>query len=188
MEVYDGDAIDSVGFIFVKPLESSTIFDVNYHTIGFEQTNVIVSTLASVEYDNSLNTPQKYELEDSEKIITKENWSTTIGFESSLQVSVTAPIPKLVKITPDFSLKVSVSSTRGAENTTEKTLKWNFPVNVPASSKVKATVTIGKADINLPYTGRILMKTTDGSELTFNVKGNYTGITYTDVHFTLDNV
>ena len=183
-----GSDIDSMGFIFVKPLESSTMVDVNYPTIGFEQAKVQISTLKSVEYDNSLNTPQKYELEVTEKVTKKEHWSITAGLEFSYQVSVKAGIPELAEVTTGYSFKVSVSGTYGMENTTERTEKWNFPVNVPANSKVKATVSIGKADINLQYTGHILIKTTDGSELKFDVNGIYIGVAYTDVKFTLAKV
>ena len=183
-----GSDIDSIGFEFVKPLVSSTMVDVKYPTIGFAQANVEISTLKSVEYENGLNIPQKFELEVTEKITTKKIWSRTAGLESALQVSVKAGVPKLVEILGKFSLTLSVSSTHGTENTTERTEKWNFPVNVPAKSKIQATVSIGKADINLPYTGNILMKTTDGSELKFAVKGNYTGVEYTDVKFTLASI
>ena len=53
IEVQEGEAIDSMGFVFVKPLESSTMADVNYPTIGFEQAKVEISTLKSVEYDKA---------------------------------------------------------------------------------------------------------------------------------------
>ena len=180
--------IDSIGFMFVKELESSTMVDVKYPMIGSAQANVEISELKSMGYDNIFDIPHKYEMEVTEKVTKKKNWSITTGLESAFQVSVNASVPTLVKVTTGYSLKVSVPGTYGMENTTEKTEKWNFPINVPASSKIKATVTIGKADIKLQYTGNILMKTTDGSELKFAVKGNYTGVAYTDVKITLAKV
>ena len=178
--------IDSLGFMFIKPLESSTMIDVKYPQLGLQQAKVQINSLKSIHYENILSTPQEYTLEISETIIKKENWSVTAGLEFSFQTTVKAGIPEVFETTTGYGLKASVSSTYGMENSTESTEIMNFPIKIPAKSRIKATVSMGRADIDLRYTARIEMRTTDGSELSFIVEGNYHGVTYTDVRFVLD--
>ena len=172
-------AIDSMGFIFIKRLRSSTMIDMNYPTIGFDEANVQMKALKSVGYNNSLEVPQSFTLEDTTTTTTKEFWSVTAGIEFSYSVSVKAGIPELAETSTGWSLKVSVSGTYGMENTETKTVKWSFPINIPSKTNANATISMGSADIDLPYTARLVLTTTDGSELIIPVKGVYTGVAFT---------
>ena len=183
-----GSDIDSMGFVYVKPLKSSQMIDVNYPTIGFEQANVQMETLKSVTYENPFDEPQSFTFSKTDKLTTKQHWQVTAGLEFSYNVSVKAGIPEVAETTAGWGLKVSVSGTYGMENTEEKTETWTFPINVPPKTSLQCTLAIGKADIDLPYTGKIVMTTTDGSVLQFDVNGTYAGITYTDVKLSLQKV
>ena len=176
-----GSDIDSMGFQFVKPLKDSRMIDVHYPTIGSEQANVNMNNLKSVNYNNPLDVEQTFSLEVTDTITKKQYWSVTAGLEFAYNVSVTAGIPEVASTTTGWGFKVSVSGTYGMENTETKEEKWTFPIKVPAKSKVHVTISMGKADIDLPYTGKIVMTTTDDSQLTFDVNGAYTGVSYTDV-------
>ena len=176
-----GDDIDNMGFIFVKPLRSSEMLDVNYPTIGSEKAKVQMTNLKSVNYDNHHNTKQTYTLEVSETLTKTENWEVTAGLEATVSTEVTAGIPEVASSTTGFSLTVSVSGSYGMSTTTTKNEKWTFPIIVPAKANAVATVSMGKANINLPYNARIVMTTTDGSTLQFRVNGIYKGVSYTKV-------
>ncbi|MFW2350392.1 jacalin-like lectin [Qipengyuania sp.] len=183
-----GSDVDSMGFVFVKPIRESVMLNMNYPTIGLETPNVRPDSIASTTYENELDEPQEYTFEASKKLTRKEAWSITAGMEFALSYKVTAGIPIVAQTETGFSFKVSVSGTYGQENTEEKTETWKFPIKVPAKTTVDATMTIGRADISLPYNAQVKVVTTDGSELVFDVNGSYDGITYTKVHVKVTDV
>ncbi|MCA1749117.1 MAG: jacalin-like lectin [Parasphingopyxis sp.] len=183
-----GSDMDSMGFVFVKLIKQSTMIEMNYPTIGNESPNVRPETLASVTYENGLDEPQEYAFEATKKLTYKESWSITAGMEFAVSYKVTAGVPIVAQAEGGFSFKVSVSGTYGQENTEEKTETWKFPVKVPPHKTVDATMSIGRADISLPYSAKVKIVTTDDAELIFAVNGNYEGITYTKVNVSVRDV
>lgn len=177
-----GSDVDSMGFVFVKPIKQSTMIDMDYPTIGSESPNVRPENLASVTYQNGLDEPQEYSFQASKKLTYKESWSITAGMEFAISYKVSAGIPEIAQAEAGYSFKVSVSGTYGQENTEEKSETWTFPVKVPPHTDVEATMSIGHADISLPYNAKVKIVTTDGAELIFAVNGTYEGITYTKVN------
>ena len=174
-----GADIDSMGFVFVKPIRESSMSEMNYPTIGLESPHVSPDELKSITYQNKTSEQQKYTLSTERTLVFKEYWSLTAGVEFVYSVTVKAGILKVVETETGFSFKVSVSGTYGQENTTSKSEKWEFPITVPANQTVEAIVAIGRADITLPYSAKVRITTTDGSKWDFNVSGVYEGITYT---------
>ena len=182
------DAIDAMGFVFLKQIVSSRMIGVQYPTINSIKLHVPINTLKSMEYINNTCTPQAYTFECSETMTTKEIWSSTLGLDRAVKVIVEAGLPKLNLCAPGvYSLAESVSSNYQMENITEKTEKWNLLVEVPANSNVTATLSMGRADFSLYYTGRFVVMTIDGVEITFHVTGVYRGVEYTKVFFKLDH-
>lgn len=174
-----GSDIDSLGFIFVKPIRESVMTNMVYPTIGLEDPNVRPEELKSITYTNGSSEQQKYTLSTEKTLVFKEAWSFTTGLEFVYSVKVKAGIPAVVEAEAGYSFKVSVSGTYGQENTETKSEKWEFPVTVPARQTIEAIVAIGRADISLPYQANVRVTTTDGSQLEFKVSGVYEGITYT---------
>ena len=174
-----GEDIDAMGFLFVKPIRRSEMINVEYPTIALADTEVKMSDLKSLQYENSSNSEQTFEFEASEEITTKESWSVTSAIEFAFHTSVKAGIPQLVQAKAEWSLKMSVQGTYEMENTKKVTEKWTFPVKVPENSKVEAKLSIGRANIDLPYEAKLQITTTDGSVLTFKVHGVYNGVQYT---------
>ncbi|KAI5093363.1 hypothetical protein C0J45_16501 [Silurus meridionalis] len=65
------------------------------------------------------------------------------------------------------------------EFTEEKTESFSFPITVPPGKTVDAIVTIGRANIDLPYNGTVKITCVNGSVLQFPTSGTYKGINYT---------
>lgn len=183
-----GSDIDSMGFIFVKPIRESVMIDMVYPTIGLEDPNVRPEELKSVTYKNDTSEQQKYTLSTERTLMFKEAWSQTTGLEFVYSVKVKAGIPEVVEVEAGYSFKVSVSSTYSQENTETKSEKWEFPVTVPAHQTIEAKVAIGRADISLPYQAKVRVTTTDGNQWVFNVSGVYEGITYTKATVSLKQI
>jgi hypothetical protein len=176
-----GSDVDQMGFVFVKPISHSVMEDMQYPTIGFETPNVRVSQINAAVYSNNLDVPQTYDFKSEETLTRKESWSITAGMEFAFGYKVKAGLPEVAEVEKSFQFKVSVSGTYGQENTSSKTETWVFPITVPPHKTVEASISIGRADITLPYNASVRVTTTDGSELVFKVNGTYFGIAYTKV-------
>lgn len=183
-----GADVDCMGFVFVKPIRESVMINMNYPTIGLESPKVRPDTLASATYENKSDKPQTLSFEATKKLVRKESWSITAGMEFAFGYKVKAGVPEVAGTEKNYTFTVSVSGTYSQENTEERTETWKFPVDVPARRTVDAVMSIGRADISLPYNAQVRVITTDGSELVFDVNGTYEGVTYTKVNVKVDEV
>jgi hypothetical protein len=183
-----GSDIDSMGFIFVKPISESVMTDMVYPTLGLVGPQVSPRQVTSVPYHNNLSVPQEFKLTAEDTLVSKEFWSFTAGVEFAYSVKVKAGIPELFEAETGYSFKVSASGTYGQENVKSKSEKWEFPIKVPANQSIIATVSIGRVDISMPYEAKVRITTTDKSQLEFNVSGVYEGVTYTQVTVSLKQI
>lgn len=83
---------------------------------------------------------------------------------------------------------MSAQGTFGTEETETNTERWAYPVTVPANSTVEATLSMGEAHINMPYEAKVEITTKDDNTLTFQLRGEYTGVTYTTPNFTIETI
>ena len=178
------DDIDALGFVFVKELYSSVMSDVSYPDIGITDANVHTESLKQVTYTNNLDAEQTFTFTDTVSKTTSESWSVTNTLSNSFTLSVSASVPEVVEVGASYTLSESSTHTHDTSESTTTTEQWTYPVTVPANSAVVVTLEIGRADIALSYTATVTMTTQDGAELSFDISGEYEGVTYTDI--TLD--
>ncbi|KAL6464913.1 hypothetical protein MHYP_G00272300 [Metynnis hypsauchen] len=110
----------------------------------------------------------------------KSSWSVTNKMEFIFSMEVKAGIPEVAEVSTGFSFTLGTESTYGLENSEEKTELLSFPVHVPPGKKMKVDITIGRATVDLPYTGTVEITCLNGSVLEFQTSGVYKGLTYTD--------
>ncbi|XP_036416086.1 aerolysin-like protein [Colossoma macropomum] len=184
-----GADIDCLGFIFINTIKSSVLTNVDYPTLDDIIPQVAVEELKSMTYSNKTTLPQEYTIETTKKIIKTSSWSVTNKIESTFNVSVKAGIPEVAEIESGFSFTEGVESTRSLENSEEKEEKLSFPVKVPPGKTVEAKITIGRAVVELPYTGTVKITCYNDSVLKFNISGIYNGLAFTkaDVDITEHN-
>ncbi|XP_036415379.1 aerolysin-like protein [Colossoma macropomum] len=174
-----GADIDSLGFIFINTIKSAVLTNVDYPTLHNVIPQVAIEEVKSMTYHNKTTLPQQYTIETTKKIIKKSSWSVTNKIEWTFNVSVKAGILGLVEIESGFSYTKGVESTYSLENSEEKEEKLSFPVQVPPGKAADAKITIGRAVVDLPYTGKMKITCYNDSVLTFNISGIYNGLTYT---------
>ena len=149
-------------------------------------------SLDSVVYTNDLEIEQTVTHETSVTTTKKQSWSKTssIQFSASIKVTVEASIPLLASsnVETTTGLTKSDSRTHAMEQSETKTNKWSFPFKIPAKSKVEVTASMGEANIDIPYTGKLVITTKDRSQLSIPVNGTYTGVAFTDVEITTKKV
>ncbi|XP_066532854.1 aerolysin-like protein [Hoplias malabaricus] len=180
-----GADIDSLAFIFIDTIKSTVLKNVRYPTLDQTKPNVATEEIKSATYQNKSSVPQEYKIETSKKITTTSSWSVTNKMEFSFHMDVKAGVPDVVEVSAGFSFSVGTESTRGLENSEEKTEVITFTVTVPAEKTVDVTITIGRATVELPYTGTVQITCVNGSVLEFPTSGTYKGVTYTDAQTTV---
>lgn len=183
-----GSDIDLMGFMFLNAIESTDLTNVNYPTMNQVVPQVQMEEIQSVTFKNNSSVTQEQKLETSKKITTKSAWSVSSSIEATFSLKVKAGVPGVMDVESGYSFTVGVTGTYGIENTSEKTELVSFPITVPAWKTVHAVMTIGRADVDLPYTGTVKITCKNGSVLQFDISGEYKGLTYTDVKTTLEEL
>ena len=171
--------IDRMGFLFINQIESAVVENVKYPTIGLVQPQLSNVDLASEFFDNlSGPTELHAKFECSKKLITKASWSVTNKIEASINVKVKASFLKIVEVSTGFGFSLENETKQERETTDEIERKWSFDVCVPPYTKLMATSFIGRAIIDLPYTGTMRITCKNGSVLQYNFNGTFNGATY----------
>ncbi|KAK2898140.1 aerolysin-like protein [Channa argus] len=174
-----GSDIDSLGFVFINTIKSTVLTNVNYPTMHQVIPQVATEEIKSLSYTNKSDVTQSYTVETTKTITKKSSWSLTNKLEATLSISVSAGIPEVAEVSTGFSFTMGVESSYGLENSEEKTERLSFPVQVPPRKTVVVDVTIGRATVDLPYTGTVEITCYNDSVLRFNTKGTYKGLSYT---------
>ncbi|XP_016091601.1 natterin-like protein [Sinocyclocheilus grahami] len=176
-----GADIDSMGFMFLNAVQSTVLTNVNYPTINQLIPKVRVEEIKSITYTNDTSAKQQQTVETSKKVIKTSSWSMTNSFTATFSMEVKAGIPEVVEVSTGFSFSVGSESTYGHEYTDEKNETLTTTVDVPPRKKVDVDITIGRAAFDLPYTGTVKITCKNGSVLQYETKGQYKGVTYTDI-------
>lgn len=100
--------------------------------------------------------------------------------EATFNFEVKAGIPEVAEVSAGFGFTVGQESSYGLENTEERKETLQYTVNVPPRKSVEVNITIGRATVDLPYTGKVKITCYNGKSLKFNTSGIYKGVTYTD--------
>lgn len=156
-----GSGIDSMGFIFVKPIRRCVISSVEY-SIELEEVNETMFDIKKERCRYKNNTKKTLPLKAS---ITHTTPSTAAA------ATVPAGIPTLVPTLDDEDFGLTLGKYEKDETDEIK----KFPIKVPANFKA-----MGEAHISIPYKANVKITTLDGDDFTFQQQGEYTGVIYTE--------
>uniref|UniRef100_A0A673I9D7 Jacalin-type lectin domain-containing protein n=1 Tax=Sinocyclocheilus rhinocerous TaxID=307959 RepID=A0A673I9D7_9TELE len=176
-----GADIVRIGFVFLNPVQTTVLTNVNYPTLHLLEPKVAVEEIKSMTYTNDTSANQQQTVETSKKVTKTSSWSMSNSFTATFSVEVKAGIPGIVDLSTGFSVSVGTESSYSHEHTDERTETLTFPLDVPPKKKVDVDITIGRAAFDLPYTGTLKITCKNGSVLQYETNGQYQGITYTDI-------
>ncbi|XP_032836360.2 aerolysin-like protein [Petromyzon marinus] len=171
--------IDCMGFVFINSVKRSELINVTYPTLHKELPKVQMEEIKSISYKNKGSVPQTYKIESSKTLTKTSSWSISNKLEATVSISVKAGIPDVVEVESGFSFTVGTESTRGVENSESKTELLSFDVTVPPGKTTVIDITIGRADIDLPYKGTVRMSLLNGATFDIPMEGVYKGLAYT---------
>uniref|UniRef100_W5LXF1 Jacalin-type lectin domain-containing protein n=1 Tax=Lepisosteus oculatus TaxID=7918 RepID=W5LXF1_LEPOC len=123
---------------------------------------------------NAVNT-----ISPANKYLVSYEQSKPGSFTSTFNMQVKAGIPELAEVSTGFSWTVGTEDTYKLENKTETTEKLSFKIQVPAGKTMEVAITLGHANVDLPYKGTVKVTCRNGSVLRFDTSGVYKGLTYT---------
>ncbi|MBN3313750.1 AEP1 protein, partial [Atractosteus spatula] len=175
-----GADIDCLGFVFISTIKSTVLTNLQYPTLHQGIPQVTTEEIKSLSYQNRSDVLQSYKIETSKTITKKSSWSVANKMEATFSIEVQAGIPEIVEVSAGFSFTMGVESKYGLENSEEKIELLSFPVQVPPGKTVDVAITIGRATVDLPYTGTVEITCYNGSVLKFNTRGIYKGLAYTN--------
>ncbi|XP_051522696.1 aerolysin-like protein [Myxocyprinus asiaticus] len=176
-----GADIDCMGFLFLNAVQSMVLANINYPTINQKIPQVSVEELKSINYKNDTSVSQKQTIETSKKVTTKSSWSVSNNLSATFSMEVKAGIPEIAKVSTGFSFTIGTENTYSREQTEERTETLSTSIEVPPGKKVDVNITIGRSSFDLPYTGTVIITCKNGSLLQYETKGQYKGVTYTDI-------
>ncbi|XP_058229007.1 aerolysin-like protein [Hemibagrus wyckioides] len=183
-----GADIDSLGFIFIKPIKSAKLINVQYPTLHSVIPNVAVEEIRSITYQNNSSEIQEHTLETSKTITKKSSWSVANKMETFFKMDVRAGIPEVVDVSAGFGLTEGRECSFSLENTEEKTERLTALVKVPPRKTMTVNITISRATVDLPYTGTVQITCYDSnhSVMEIDTSGIYRGLSYTDAKVTMN--
>ena len=177
-----GHAIDRLGFGLLRRIQSAQLVNVNYPDLTTLQVKTAPKQIDTITYDNSKGTTeQEYTFEGKETVQTTESWSVTAGIEAGVETEVKAGFPILAEAKVKVSVKVSVSGTYAREDSQTKEQTFGFPIKVAAGDRMQATATLYEGNIDTPYTATMIYNLDSGESFQYNVKGNYHGVSVSQV-------
>ncbi|ROL45717.1 Aerolysin-like protein [Anabarilius grahami] len=182
VEGRSGCDINCMGFVFLNNIQSVVLTNVSYPTIKELIPQVAVEEIYSVRFKNETSLSQQQTVETSKKIIKRTSWSMSDNITATFSVEVKAGIPSIGETSTGFSTTVGKENTYSREYTTEKTENLPTKIEVPPRKKVDVKITTGRCSFDLSYTGTVRMTCTDDSVFSFKTKGQYKGVTYTDIN------
>ncbi|XP_065133731.1 aerolysin-like protein [Paramisgurnus dabryanus] len=177
-----GREIDQMGFLFLDKIQSVVLTNVKYPTLSQMKPCVTLEEMISSTYKNETSVSLEQTSGSSKKITKSSSWSTKESVTRAFSMEVKAGIPGIVEVSGGFKYTVGTENTYSREHKDERTQTESFKIVVPPKKKVDVHITIGMCSFDVPYTGTIKVTTEDGAVLNYETRGQYKGVTYTEIN------
>ena len=135
-----------------------------------------------MSYHNGSTVAQEHKCAYSRSVTKSTTWSNTVKIEATISMSVTAGIPDVVEVSSGYSVTAGAERTSSMTNQETITESDEINVTVPAGKTISVDVSVGRAVIDLPYSGTVKIRCMNGGELNFKSTGNYNGVAFTAVN------
>ncbi len=176
------DDIDCLGFGLLRRVTSAQLIEVQYPDLSMLRVTTQPKQIQSTTYDNSNGATEKeFIVEGNINVTSAESWSPTDGMESSIEAKVKAGIAILAEAKEIAAVTLSVSGTYDRSNINPSKHSYAFPVIVPAGELLRATGTLYEGSIKTEYTGKMLYTLASGASFSYDVSGEYNGISASQV-------
>ena len=190
-----GNIVDSLLFLFLQEVESSTLSNVHYpniNSLSVIERPVHINRMRCNNKGRKIE--QDFTFSGTRSIHETHHWSFgTTDFEAKLtNVRIKSSIFSITKSIATTSLKSNLITsnpyTHGIGLDFNTTQHYTFNIKVPAGEEVIATATVYQGIIETPYTGTLTVKLITGKTYSYTVTGVYRSRTTSNVVATTKDV
>lgn len=180
-----GEDIDAGCFVFLRPVRSATLKNVQYPNLTFDTLGITPKTLDSYTDRNTGSQDRNWTFGGGREMVTSESWSVTVGLEVHQEISVEAGIPEVATVGGKFGWKISVSGSHNITNQDTRQLTWSQSGTLKPGESVslQALTRVGTLP-SLDYKGEMEIRLQNGEIFAYAVEGSYKGVDCTAVEVT----
>lgn len=165
-----GYEIDSLGFIFLRPIMSSEITDVRYDALP-PNSSIGTTTLTQTLFSNNGPNNQEWRFAHFMGITDTTVWELLAFIRFGGGVRVRAGIPRIASVSGQFRWEVGAAISW--EQTTSTTIQHSWDIGgilTPGLSILAAaTLQVGTADV--PFSSTVTIRLINGAILTYQERG-----------------
>lgn len=177
-----GEHIDSLGFVFLRPIASARMINVRYPTLSLDTAGIVPLTLDSfTDRNDAAINPKQWRFHGSREVTIASSWSLTAGLEIHASVTVQAGIPKIAEVQGEFGWALSMSANYQTSTQTTRTLGWDQSGTLGPGEWISIQATTRSGNITLPYEATMEITLRSGAVFTYSLSGMYAGVDYTSV-------
>ncbi|KAL3689525.1 hypothetical protein R1sor_015834 [Riccia sorocarpa] len=185
--------IDSLGFVFLKPVVGAKLVAVEYTTLTADTPTISEEALDALQERNLGTSSQPWIFSGSKVVNTRSLWlpSLNTGLTGYLAPRVEAKVPRVVVTTSgkfEWSLSTDIVKTDSFEISSTEELRWNeTDISQPTESFLLLAST-GRGTISVPFTGDVEVRLENGSQFRYKVSGEYSGLSFSParIHRTIN--
>jgi len=147
--------IDHLALTFMKSVKAAQLQNLNYPTLS-AYTAGLTPQVYSTTLCNDGSGSQTQTATFQKSVGSKHSWSVTVAFKVSNSITVSGGVPEIGKVSDTFTWEVSASTTYSQEEDTTSTQTQNYPVTVPARTRINAQFSWWDSECDVPYTADLL--------------------------------
>lgn len=176
-----GKNLFCVGFALLRRA-SAKLVGVQYPNISTLLVTTMPNEIDSITYQNMGPVEEDFTFDGSVTVTTEQAWSVTASMEASVSIEVDSGFPIIAEAKIKASLQVTASGSYSRKNIKTTKQSYSFPLKVPGNyESLQATAILYEGNINTRYTGRVVYILDTGAKFSYNVSGEYSGISASEV-------
>ncbi|KDR66599.1 hypothetical protein GALMADRAFT_232450 [Galerina marginata CBS 339.88] len=170
------ETFDDQYFSFL--FEDVEIDRVVYHVDKGEILSSTPLVIADQTLQNDTNTQQSMEFSINDTEVHTSTFDYTLGFTIAIGASITAGIPTVAEGQIKMDISNSHTFNWGGSTSTSKSYTARLPIVAPANSSVRATSSVTRSTLNIPFT---VFSKAVSTGFVARTEGIYTGVTTWDL-------
>ena len=181
-----GTDIDNLGFAILRKINKSRLISLEYPDLSTIQVFSKPMSIKTIQYDNSNGTvDQEFTFEGEMQVETTSTWSVTSSLTVGLSYTVETSA-LIVSASATASVELGVEGTHEHAEKKTTTESFSFPLKVPAKTNIRATAVLYEANIDVPFTAKMVFHLDTGKEIEVDMDGTYKGLDSDQVVVTIN--
>ena len=175
---YSGVDIFLLGFVFIKPVRSTEITNVEYILPSGD--NIVPHALVSdARFSNDQSSGTiTWDFSNSVQRTSSVTFTSSVTLEFSMSLSVSAGVPGIASVESGFSWRVGATQTWSRTNETVVTFAWNLGGSLQPGEEVTCSATCQYGSASVPYTANVRHVFTDNHAISYTDSGTLESAEY----------